>query len=77
MNAYDFSITMLSDDVLLSSVSGNKSFDTNNEAGAAITEAVINCEGSAPNDMYAARTVPLTVANPLVIIECISECVSD
>lgn len=60
---------MLSDDVLLSSVSGNRSLDTNKDAGAAITEAVINCEGSAPNEMYAARTVPLTVANPLVIIE--------
>lgn len=68
---------MLSDDVLLSSVSGNKSFDTNKEAGAAITEAVINCDGSAPNDIYAARTVPLTVANPLAIIECISELVRD
>jgi hypothetical protein len=40
-----FSITMLSEVVLLCSVSGKKSFDTQRAAGADIIEAVRICAG--------------------------------
>ena len=56
--SYLLSITMLSDVVLLCSVSGKKSFDTQRAAGADITEAVRRYAGWAPKLMYAASTVP-------------------
>jgi hypothetical protein len=43
--SYLFSITMLSVVVLLCSVSGKKSFDTQSAAGADIIEAVRICAG--------------------------------
>lgn len=46
-----------------------------NVAGAAITLDVIKCEASAPKFMYAAKTVPDTVANPDDMITCSSEAV--
>lgn len=51
------------------------SFENANVAGAAITLDVIKCDASAPNSIYAAKTVPLTVANPDDIITWISEAV--
>ena len=56
--SYLFSITIFSDVVLLSSVSGKKSLDIQRAAGADIIEAVRMCAGWAPKLMYAASTVP-------------------
>lgn len=51
------------------------SFEKASAAGAAITVDVIKCEASAPKFMYAAKTVPETVANPDDIMTCISDLV--
>ena len=56
--SYLFSITIFSDVVLLSSVSGKKSLDIQRAAGADIIEAVRMCAGWAPKLMYAASTEP-------------------
>lgn len=72
---YDFSTAILSDFVLLSSTSGKNNFEKAKAAGAAITLEVIKCDASAPYDMYAANTVPDTVANPDAIIACNSDAV--
>lgn len=63
------------DVVWLSSVSGYISLEKANVAGAAITLDVIKCDASAPKFMYAAKTVPDTVANPDDMITCSSDAV--
>lgn len=51
------------------------SFENANVAGAAITLDVIKWEASAPKFIYAARTVPETVAKPDDIMTCSSDAV--
>lgn len=72
---YAFSTAILSDLVLLSSSSGKISFEKASAAGAAITLDVIKCDASAPYEMYAAKTVPDTVAKPDAMIACSSDAV--
>ena len=57
------------------SVSGNMSFEIDNAAGADMTDAVSKCEGDAPNEMKAPRTLPAIVAMPPVITANNSESV--
>jgi hypothetical protein len=58
-----------------SSISGYINLLKQRAAGAVITQDVTRWAGLAPKEMYAARTVPDTDANPDVMIEWTSESV--
>lgn len=51
------------------------SFENASVAGAAITLDVIKCDASAPKFIYAAKTVPETVAKLDDMTTCISDSV--